>query len=76
MSASLYLNVQVIKVISSLSSVVVLVALQSAHAELIISNSKDANGQAAMLVTDDSQKELPPAQLGICLLYTSPSPRD
>jgi len=65
MSASLYLNVQVIKVISSLSSVVVLVALQSAHAELIISNSKDANGQAAMLVTDDSQKELPPAQLGI-----------
>ena len=65
MSASLYLNVQVIKVISSLSSVVVLVALQSAHAELIISNSKDANGQSTMVVSDDRQKELPPAQLGI-----------
>ncbi|OXL18125.1 hypothetical protein CAN34_12895 [Psychrobacter sp. DAB_AL32B] len=43
----------------------ILVFSQSAQAELIIHNSKDASGQASMVVSDDRQKELPPAQLGI-----------
>lgn len=38
---------------------------QSAHAELIIHTSKDANGQTSMVVNQDNQKDLPPAQLGI-----------
>jgi len=38
---------------------------QSAHAELIIHTSKDANGQTSMVVNQDRQKDLPPAQLGI-----------
>lgn len=37
----------------------------TAQAELIIHNSVDAKGQAQMVVRDDGQKELPPAQLGI-----------
>lgn len=37
----------------------------SAHAELIIHTSKDANGQTSMVVNQDRQKDLPPAQLGI-----------
>lgn len=37
----------------------------SAHAELIIHTSKDASGQTNMVVNQDKQKDLPPAQLGI-----------
>lgn len=37
----------------------------SAHAELIIHTSKDASGQTSMVVNQDRQKDLPPAQLGI-----------
>uniref|UniRef100_A5WCT1 Molecular chaperone n=1 Tax=Psychrobacter sp. (strain PRwf-1) TaxID=349106 RepID=A5WCT1_PSYWF len=50
------------------SSAVLLVSsliAQSAHAELIIHTSKDANGQTSMVVNQDRQKDLPPAQLGI-----------
>ncbi len=36
-----------------------------AQAELIIHSSKDNAGRTSLLVTDDKQKELPPAQLGI-----------
>lgn len=39
--------------------------INSAQAELIIHSSKDANGQASMVVSNDQQKDLPPAQLGI-----------
>ena len=44
---------------------ILLAATQSAQAELIKHNSKDANGRAQMVVTDNRQKALPPAQLGI-----------
>ncbi|SUD91507.1 hypothetical protein [Psychrobacter phenylpyruvicus] len=37
----------------------------SAHAELIIHTSKDASGLTSMVVNQDKQKDLPPAQLGI-----------
>lgn len=49
------------------SSVLLLSSLiaHSAHAELIIHTSKDANGQTSMVVNQDKQKDLPPAQLGI-----------
>ncbi len=43
----------------------ILIFSQSAQAELVIHNSIDDKGQAKMVVTDDRQKELPPAQLGI-----------
>lgn len=68
MSASIYLNTQITKVLPSLLVTVILSALalfQPAQAELTLHNSKDASGQAVMVVTNDSQKELPPAQLGI-----------
>lgn len=42
-----------------------LIGTQSAHAELIINNSVDEQGKANMVVHDDRQKGLPPAQLGI-----------
>ena len=50
------------------SSAVILVSsliAHSAHAELIIHTSKDASGQTSMVVNQDRQKDLPPAQLGI-----------
>lgn len=51
--------------IAATSISIVLMTTQAAQAELIISNSRDANGKAQMVVTEDRQKELPPAQLGI-----------
>lgn len=42
-----------------------LISLQSAQAELVVHNSVDDKGQVKMVVTEDRQKELPPAQLGI-----------
>lgn len=47
------------------ASIFMLLTTQSVQAELVIHNSKDANGQARMVVNDNRQKELPPAQLGI-----------
>lgn len=44
---------------------ILLMTTQSAQAELVIQNSKDASGRAKMVVNDDRQKDLPPAQLGI-----------
>ena len=44
---------------------VALAGMQSVQAELIIHNSVDETGQASMIVSNDRQKELPPAQLGI-----------
>lgn len=44
---------------------ILLTGAQSAQAELVISNSVNEQGQAQMVVRDDRQKELPPAQLGI-----------
>ncbi|MGP5104669.1 hypothetical protein ACTXMF_08150 [Psychrobacter celer] len=44
---------------------ILLMTTQSAQAELVIQNSKDASGRAKMVVNDNRQKELPPAQLGI-----------
>ncbi|WP_019671723.1 hypothetical protein [Psychrobacter lutiphocae] len=38
---------------------------QSAQAELIIHTSKDDSGRTSMVVNQDKQKQLPPAQLGI-----------
>ena len=40
-------------------------AATTANAELIIHTSKDANGQTSMVVNQDKQKDLPPAQIGI-----------
>ena len=48
----------------TLSSIALLLA-QSAQAELIIHTSKDDSGRTSMVVNQDKQKELPPAQLGI-----------
>lgn len=48
----------------TLSSTALLLA-QSAQAELIIHTSKDDSGRTNMVVNQDKQKELPPAQLGI-----------
>ena len=50
-------------VVAALSTIVIF--SHSAQAELIIHNSVDDKGQAQMVVRDDRQKELPPAQLGI-----------
>ncbi|WP_201591953.1 hypothetical protein [Psychrobacter pulmonis] len=44
---------------------VALAGTQSVQAELIVHNSVDKTGQASMVVSNDRQKELPPAQLGI-----------
>lgn len=44
---------------------VALAGMESVQAELIIHNSVDEAGQASMIVSNDRQKELPPAQLGI-----------
>ena len=49
--------------VAALSTIVIF--SHSAQAELIIHNSVDDKGQAQMVVRDDRQKELPPAQLGI-----------
>lgn len=52
--------------VTALSVIVpLLIGAHSAQAELIISNSVNNKGQAQMVVRDDRQKELPPAQLGI-----------
>lgn len=42
-----------------------LIVPTAAHAELIIHTSRDDSGQTNMVVSDDRQKQLPPAQLGI-----------
>ncbi|WP_338412522.1 hypothetical protein MN210_17805 [Psychrobacter raelei] len=42
-----------------------LLLMPSAQAELIIHTSKDNSGRTQMVVNQDKQKELPPAQLGI-----------
>lgn len=47
------------------SLVIAATSMQTAQAKLVIDNSKDAAGQASMVVSDDRQKDLPPAQLGI-----------
>lgn len=64
-----YSNLQLIKVLSPLATSFTLsmslICSQSAQAELIFHNTKDANGKASMVVSDNRQKELPPAQLGI-----------
>ncbi len=69
MKLSIYANYKLINLLPSLGVVtalsMILIFSQSAQAELIIHNSKDANGKASMVVSDDRQKELPPAQLGI-----------
>lgn len=69
MTISIYANYKLINLLPSLGVATalstILVFLPSAQAELIIHNSKDATGQATMVVSDDRQKELPPAQLGI-----------
>ncbi len=61
---SLLLKVGFVSITASSMSIL-LMTTQSAQAKLIIQNSKDANGRAKMVVKDDRQKELPPAQLGI-----------
>lgn len=69
MTIPIYANYKFINLLPSLGVTTalstILVFSQSAQAELIIHNSKDANGQSTMVVSDDRQKELPPAQLGI-----------
>lgn len=69
MKTIIYPNQKLIKLLPGLgvttASLMILTFSQSAQAELIIHNSKDASGQATMVVSDDRQKELPPAQLGI-----------
>lgn len=45
--------------------IIALTSMSYAQAELIISNSVDEQGKAQMVVRNDRQKELPPAQLGI-----------
>lgn len=69
MTTSNYLKQQSCKGLSILSMTaflfVALAGTQSVQAELIIRNSVDETGQASMIVSNDRQKELPPAQLGI-----------
>ncbi|MBA2058175.1 hypothetical protein H0262_09820 [Psychrobacter cryohalolentis] len=69
MTISIYPNQKLTMLLPSLVvTAAVLTALifsQSAQAELVIHNSVDGKGQVKMVVTDDRQKELPPAQLGI-----------
>ena len=69
MTISTYPNQKLTTLLPSLVvTATVLTALifsQSAQAELVIHNSVDGKGQVKMVVTDDRQKELPPAQLGI-----------
>ena len=69
MTASTYLKQQSCKGLAILSvtafSFVALAGMQSVQAELIIHNSVDETGQASMIVSNDRQKDLPPAQLGI-----------
>lgn len=69
MSAFICINTRLLKLVPSLTAAVALSATlmctQFAQAELVISNAKDASGKATMMVRDDNQKELPPAQLGI-----------
>lgn len=69
MTISIYPNQKLTTLLPSLVvTAAVLTALifsQSAQAELVIHNSVDGKDQVKMVVTDDRQKELPPAQLGI-----------
>lgn len=69
MTISIYPNQKLTTLLPSLVvTAAVLTALifsQSAQAELVIHNSVDDKGQVKMVVTDDRQKEMPPAQLGI-----------
>lgn len=51
--------------IAAASVSVLVMSGQSAKAELVINNSRDTNDKAQMVVTDNSQNGLPPAQLGI-----------
>lgn len=57
------------KVVSASSvttyALVLLMATQAAKAELVVHKSKGTNGRAQVVVNDDRQKDLPPAQLGI-----------
>lgn len=69
MRVSIYPNQKLTMLLPSLAVtapvLTILIFSQSAQAELVIHNSVDDKGQAKMIVTDDRQKELPPAQLGI-----------
>lgn len=69
MTVSYFINSLLPKVsftsIAAFSMSILLMTTQSAQAELVIQNSKDTSGQAQMVVNDNRQKELPPAQLGI-----------
>lgn len=69
MTISIYPNQKLTTLLPSLvvtaAVVTALIFSQSAQAELVIHNSVDGKGQVKMVVTDDRQKELPPAQLGI-----------
>lgn len=69
MTTSTYLKQQSCKGLAILSVTaflfVALAGMQSVQAELIVHNSVDETGQASMIVSNDRQKELPPAQLGI-----------
>lgn len=69
MTISIYPNQKLTTLLPSLvvtaAALTALIFSQSAQAELVIHNSVDDKGQVKMVVTDDRQKELPPAQLGI-----------
>ena len=69
MRVSIYPNQKLTMLLPSLAVtapvLTILIFSQSAQAELVIHNSVDGKGQVKMVVTDDRQKELPPAQLGI-----------
>lgn len=69
MTISIYPNQKLTTLLPSLvvtaAVVTALIFSQSAQAELVIHNSVDGKDQVKMVVTDDRQKELPPAQLGI-----------
>ena len=69
MTISIYPNQKLTTLLPSLvvtaAALTALIFSQSAQAELVIHNSVDGKGQVKMVVTDDRQKELPPAQLGI-----------
>ena len=69
MTISIYPNQKLTTLLPSLvvtaAALTALIFSQSAQAELVIHNSVDGKDQVKMVVTDDRQKELPPAQLGI-----------
>lgn len=68
MTTSIHSSVKLSKRLTSFAVATLATTLMLSHnaqAELIIHSSVDAKGQAQMVVRDDGQKELPPAQLGI-----------